>query len=44
MLTGPQLTYVTPEGIRRMLPLSDLDADATQQMNEARGTSVQIHN
>ena len=44
MVGGTQLTYVTPEGIRRTLPLSELDADATQQMNEARGTSVQIHN
>ena len=41
---GAQLQYVTPEGIRRTLALSDLDADATQQMNEARGTTVQIHN
>ena len=43
-VVGPQLQYVTPEGIRRTLAISDLDADATQQMNEARGTSVQIHN
>ncbi len=43
-VTGKQLTYVTLEGIRRTVPLADLDADATQQMNEARGTSVQIHN
>ena len=43
-VTGSQLTYVTLEGIRRTIPLADLDADATQQMNEARGTSVQIHN
>lgn len=43
-VTGTQLTYVTLEGIRRTVPLSDLDADATQQMNEARGTTVQIHN
>jgi hypothetical protein len=41
---GTHLQYVTPEGIRRTLALSDLDADATQQMNEARGTAVQIHN
>ena len=41
---GAQLTYVTPEGIRRTLPLAELDADATQQMNEARGTTLQIHN
>ena len=26
------------------IAMSDLDADATQQMNEARGTTVQIHN
>jgi hypothetical protein len=41
---GTQLQYVTPEGIRRALALSDLDAGATQQMNEARGTTVQIRN
>jgi len=43
MVAGTQLTYVTPEGIRRALPIADLDADATEQMNEARGTTVQIH-
>jgi hypothetical protein len=26
------------------LAMSDLDADATQEMNEARGTTIQIHN
>ena len=44
MVSGKQLTYVTPEGMRRTLPLSDLDAAATQQMNEARGTTVQLPN
>jgi len=43
-VVGAQLQYVTPEGIRHTLAMSDLDADATQQMNEARGTTVQIHN
>ena len=43
-VVGVQLQYVTPEGIRHTLAISDLDADATQQMNEARGTTVQIHN
>jgi hypothetical protein len=43
-VVGTQLQYVTPEGIRHTLAMSDLDADATQQMNEARGTTVQIHN
>jgi hypothetical protein len=43
-VVGAQLQYVTPEGIRHTLAMSDLDAEATQQMNEARGTTVQIHN
>lgn len=43
-VVGSELQYVTPEGIRRTVAISDLDADATQQMNEARGTTVQIHN
>jgi hypothetical protein len=43
-IVGAQLQYVTPEGIRHTLAISDLDADATQQMNEARGTTIQIHN
>jgi hypothetical protein len=43
-VVGAELQYVTPEGIRHTLAMSDLDADATQQMNEARGTSVEIHN
>lgn len=41
---GDQLRYVTPEGIRRSISMSDVDTDATQQMNEARGTTVQLHN
>ena len=43
-VVGAQLQYVTPEGIRHTLAMSDLDRDATQQMNEARGTTVQIQN
>jgi hypothetical protein len=43
-VVGTQLQYVTPEGIRRTLEMVDLDADATQQMNEARGTMVQFRN
>lgn len=43
-VVGSELQYVTPEGIRRTMELSDLDADATQQMNEARGSTVQFHN
>jgi hypothetical protein len=44
MVAGTQVAYVTPEGIRHTLPLAELDADATRQMNEARGTTLEIHN
>jgi hypothetical protein len=43
-VVGTQLQYVTPEGIRRTVAVSELDPDATQQMNEARGTTVRIQN
>jgi len=43
-VTGSQVQYVTPEGIRRVLPLSELDTAATQEMNEARGTTLQFQN
>jgi hypothetical protein len=43
-VTGTQLQYVTPEGIRHTLPLAELDTAATQDMNEARGTTLQFHN
>ena len=37
-----QLTYITREGTRRSFSLSELDKDATRQMNEANGTSVSL--
>jgi hypothetical protein len=43
-VTGNQLHYVTPEGIRHSLLVKDVDASATQAMNEARGVSIQIQN
>jgi hypothetical protein len=43
-VVGTQILYVTPEGIRRTVPMADLDSDATEQMNEARGTTVMIRN
>jgi hypothetical protein len=43
-VTGTQLQYVTPEGIRHTLPLAELDTVATQDMNEARGTTLQFRN
>ena len=39
-----QLTYVTNEGTRRSFPASELNKDATRQMNEANGTLVSIPN
>jgi len=41
-VSGAQLRYVTPEGIRHTIALAELDATATQQMNEARGSTVQL--
>jgi hypothetical protein len=37
-----QLTYITREGTRRSFPISELDKDATRQMNDASGTSVSL--
>ena len=41
-IIGSDLRYVTPEGIRRTLPMAELDGDATRAMNEARGTTLQF--
>ena len=43
-VSGTQVQYVTPEGIRRTLPLDQLDTGATEEMNEARGTTLQFPN
>lgn len=37
-----QLTYITNEGTRRSFPVSELDKQATRQMNDANGTSVSL--
>lgn len=37
-----QLTYITREGTRRSFPVSELDKDATRQMNDTNGTSVSL--
>jgi hypothetical protein len=37
-----RLTYVTREGLRRSFPVSELDKDATRQMNDANGTSISL--
>ncbi len=35
-----RLTYITREGVRRSFPMSELDKDATLQMNDANGTTL----
>lgn len=42
MAVDGRVTYVTREGLRRSFPISELDKDATRQMNEANGTSVSL--
>lgn len=39
-----QLTYISNDGTRRSFPVSELDKDATRQMNDANGTSVSLPN
>lgn len=39
---GNELTYVTREGLRRSLRLTELDIDATRRMNEGRGTMIHL--
>jgi hypothetical protein len=43
-VVGTQLHYISPEGILQKFPVTELDSDATRQMNEARGNTVQIYN
>ncbi|MBZ5661391.1 MAG: hypothetical protein LAO08_13380 [Acidobacteriia bacterium] len=43
-VVGSQLRYISPEGILQKFPVTELDSEATQQMNEARGNSVEINN
>jgi len=37
-----RLTYVTREGLRRSFPVTELDKQATRQMNDANGTSISL--
>lgn len=43
-ISGSLLRYITPEGIRRTVFLSDLDAEATRRMNEENGATVRLRN
>jgi len=42
-VSGGVLQFVTPEGVRRTVPVTELDAEATRKMNEALGTTVDLH-
>lgn len=37
-----QIVYVTKDGVRQSFPAADLDAAATQQINQQRGTPLQL--
>jgi hypothetical protein len=37
-----RIVYITSDGIRRSFPIADLDRDATEQLNEDRGISLQL--
>jgi hypothetical protein len=41
-LTKDNVQYVTKEGLRRTLPLSSLDFDATQKSNAERGNTINL--
>lgn len=37
-----QIVYITSDGVRNSFPVSDLDATATQQINQQRGTPLHL--
>jgi hypothetical protein len=37
-----RIVYVTRQGIRRSMGITELDPDATFRVNEERGTSLQL--
>jgi hypothetical protein len=41
-ITGSQVTYVTPEGMRRSFAVQELDKRATREKNGENGTSVTL--
>ena len=38
--SNDRIIYITAEGNRRAIPISDLDSDATVRINEERGTPL----
>jgi hypothetical protein len=43
IVSGGQLQYVTPEGIRHTVSVAELDTEATRKMNEVLGTTVDLN-
>jgi hypothetical protein len=41
-MTQGNVIYITPEGLRLEFPVSQLDADTTQTVNQQRGTPMQL--
>jgi len=41
-VTSDQVIYVTPQGLRRSFPVTELDKNATRDWNDARGTTVTL--
>jgi hypothetical protein len=39
---GDQIVYITPKGAKRTMLYSELDRDATHEINEERGTSLDL--
>ncbi len=39
---GDKIVYITAEGSRRTMATADLDTKATQEVNEERGTPLQL--
>jgi len=40
--SGNQVVYVTPDGMRQTVPVSTIDLEATQRVNQERGTPLQL--
>jgi hypothetical protein len=40
--SGDQVVYITPDGLRQSTAISEIDMDATQRVNQERGTPLQL--
>lgn len=41
--SGDQVVYITPDGLRQSTAISEIDMDATQRVNQERGTPLQLN-